>query len=334
MNRYIRLGFEGIELELPVHALYLYRREEQLLENIIPLVKEGIERREKCIFMGKESCARQLKEKFKNQIIIPEENVAAQNFLTWLKNEYDKLGKRYQGMRVFVEGDKDFLSFEEILDDFNSQPDLKLFLLCQYEIQGINSAEVLEILKNHPYVFVEHLLKPNCFYSRIKHRIWLDPLTGIFNRRFFENQLSKELQRASRYEHPLSILFIDIDQFKKVNDEFGHQIGDRALMDLAQILERNLRSVDVIARYGGDEFIILLPETKKQDARKTAYRLINSIRNYDFFKGSLKVKELTVSIGISSFPEDAGGTYDLIRKADVALYKVKEQGGNDVAVFM
>ncbi|MEO0107167.1 MAG: diguanylate cyclase [candidate division WOR-3 bacterium] len=334
MNRYIKLGYEGIELELPVHALYLYRSEEQLLENIIPLVNEGIERKEKCIFMGKESCAKNLKEKFKKQIVIPEENVNAENFLPWLKNEYDKLAKNYQGIRVFVEGDKEFLNFEEILDDFNSQPDLKLFLLCHYEIQKINSAEILEILKNHPYVFVEHLLKPNCFYSRMKHRIWLDPLTGIFNRRYFENQLSKELQRASRYEHPLSILFIDIDQFKKVNDEFGHQVGDQALIDLAQILERNLRSVDVIARYGGDEFIILLPETKKQDAKKTAQRLINSIRNYDFFKGSLKVKELTVSIGVSSFPEDAGGTYELIKKADVALYRVKDQGGNDVAVFM
>lgn len=333
MNRYIKLGYEGIELELPVHALYLYRSEEQLLENIIPLIQEGIERREKCYFMGRENCIKELKTRFKSHISFPQKEITAQNFLTWLKKEYDRLGKTYQGIRVFVESDKEFISYEEILDDFNTQPDLKLFLLCQYQIQKIESDELLEILKNHPYVFVEHLLKPNCFYSRVKHRIWLDPLTGIFNRRYFENHLSKELQRSSRYDHPLSILFLDIDQFKKVNDEFGHQVGDRVLLDLAQILERNLRSVDVIARYGGDEFIVLLPETKKMDAKKTAQRILNAIRTYDFFKGELKVRELAVSIGISSFPEDAGGTYDLIKKADIALYKAKDQGGNQVVVF-
>uniref|UniRef100_A0A7C4TC10 Diguanylate cyclase n=1 Tax=candidate division WOR-3 bacterium TaxID=2052148 RepID=A0A7C4TC10_UNCW3 len=334
MNRYIKLGYEGIELELPVHALYLYRNEEQLLDNLIPLIREGIERSEKCIFIGKECYANKLREKFKRKITMPEETITPQNFLTYLKNEYERSKKKYQGMRIFVEGGTEYLNYEEMLDDFNTQPDLKIFLLCHYEIEKINSAEMLEVLKNHPYVFVENLLKPNCFYSRVKHHIWLDPLTGIFNRRYFENQLSKELQRASRYEHPLSILFIDIDQFKKVNDEFGHQVGDRALTDLAQILERNLRSVDVVARYGGDEFIILLPETKKMDAKRTAYRIMNAIRTFDFFKKELKVKELNVSIGVASFPEDAGGTYDLIKKADVALYKAKEQGGNEIVVFM
>lgn len=332
MNRYIKLGYEGIELELPVHALYLYRTEEQLLDNIIPLIEEGIERKEKCVFMGRESCAKILKGKFKNQSLAIEKIVGAPDFLPWLKNEYDKLTRGYQGMRVFLESDKDFLSFEDLFDDFNSQPDLKLFLLCQYMIQRVSSDELLEILKTHPYVFVEHLLKPNCFYSRVKHRIWLDPLTGIFNRRYFENQLSKELQRASRYEHHLSLLFMDIDQFKKVNDEFGHQIGDQILIELSQILERSLRSVDVIARYGGDEFVVLLPETKKESARKTAQRIMNTIKNHDFFKSDLKVKELGVSMGVSAFPDDAGGTYELIKKADMALYQAKSKGGAQVVV--
>ncbi len=334
MNRYIKLGYEGIELELPVHALYIYRDEVQLLENIKPLIKEGIERKERCVYIGKEPCIKDLKNEFKSNITVIEETIQASLFLPWLKNEYDKMTKTHQGMRIFLESCNEFLTFEELLDDFNTQPDLKLFVLCQYRIENITSNEVLEILKNHPYVFVEHLLKPNCFYSRVKHRIWLDPLTGIFNRRYFENQLSKELQRASRYEHSLSILFMDIDKFKKVNDEFGHQTGDQVLLDLAQILERNLRSVDVIARYGGDEFIILLPETKKESAYKTANRILYAIQKYDFFKGNLKIKELGVSIGVASFPEDAGGTYELIKKADVALYKDKERGGNQIMVFM
>lgn len=327
MNRYIKLGYEGIELELPVHALYLYRESDQLLANIIPLITEGIERKEKCIFIGTDSECKALKRKFKKQLSTISKGIGAADFIPWIKSEYDKLPKSYHGLRVFLESTDEFLNFEEILDDFNTQPDLRLFLLCQYKIKDITSSQLLSILKTHPYVFVEHLLKPNCFYSRVKHRIWLDPLTGIFNRRYFENQLSKELQRASRYEHTLSILFVDIDQFKKVNDEFGHQVGDNVLEQLSEILERSVRSVDVVARYGGDEFIVLLPETKKNHALKTAQRILKHIKNHDFFKDDLKVKDLNISIGIAGFPEDAGGTYELIKKADSALYEAKREGG-------
>ncbi len=330
MNRYIKLGYEGIELELPVHALYLYRGSEQLLTNIIPLITEGNERKEKCIFIGKEKNCKHLKKKFKKQINTVSKGIGSADFIPWIKSEYDKLSKTYRGLRVFLESTEEYLNYEEILDDFNTQPDLRLFLLCQYQISDISSDQLLDILKTHPYVFVEHLLKPNCFYSRVKHRIWLDPLTGIFNRRYFENQLSKELQRASRYEHTLSILFIDIDQFKKINDEFGHQVGDHVLEDLSDILERSTRSVDVVARYGGDEFIVLLPETRKPHALKTAERILKHVKNYDFFKDKLKIRELNISIGVAGFPEDAGGTYELIKKADNALYQAKHKGGNKV----
>ncbi len=332
MNRYIKLGYEGIELELPVHALYVYRNSEQLLKNITPLISEGIERQERCIFIGEEKDCKVLKKHFKEGLIIINKKINAAAFLPWLKSEYDKLPKNYRGLRVFMESDKEFLGYEDILDDFNTQTDLRLFLLCQYPIDKLESGQLLDVLKTHPYVFVEHLLKPNCFYSRVKHRVWLDPLTGIFNRRYFENQLSKELQRASRYEHSLSILFLDIDQFKKINDEFGHQVGDQVLQELSQILERSLRSVDVVARYGGDEFIVLLPETKKKHATKTAQRILKRIKNHDFFCNDLKVKELSISIGVAGFPEDAGGTYEIIKKADTALYQAKREGGVRVVV--
>jgi len=330
MNRYIKLGYEGIELELPVHALYLYKNSKQLLTNILPLIIEGIEKREKCIFIGKRDDYLSLKKKFKKNIFTIEKGIEAADFLPWLKNEYTKLGKVYHGLRIFLESKDEFLDYEDVVDDFNTQPDLRIFLLCQYRIAEIDAQQLLNILKNHPYVFVEHLLKPNCFYSRVKHRIWLDPLTGIFNRRYFENQLSKELQRASRYSHTLAVLFWDIDQFKGINDEFGHQIGDKVLQDLAQIMERSLRSVDVVARYGGDEFICLLPETRKAHAYKTAERILKTMKMYDFFKNQIKIKELHISCGVAGFPEDAGGTYELIKKADTALYQAKKQGGNRI----
>ncbi len=327
MNRYIKLGYEGIELELPVHALYVYREPNQLMENIIPLITEGIERKEKCVFVGREGDCKFLKNRFKKNLTVVSHGVEAADFIPWIKSEYDKLPNAYHGLRVFLESTPEFLSYEDILDDFNTQPDLRLFLLCQYQIDSLNSEQMLHILKNHPYVFVEHLLKPNCFYSRVKHRIWLDPLTGIFNRRYFENQLSKELQRASRYEHSLSILFVDIDQFKKINDEFGHQIGDSVLEQISEMIERSVRSVDVVARYGGDEFIVLLPETKKADATRTAERIVRQVKQFDFFKDKLKIKDMNISIGVAGFPDDAGGTYELIKKADAALYQAKKAGG-------
>lgn len=327
MERYIKLGYEGIEIELPVHALYLYRDSEKLLADILPLITEGLERKEKCIFIGREKECKVLKKKFKKQINAISKGIDAADFIPWIKSEYDKLTKNYHGLRVFLESTEEFLNYEDILDDFNTQPDLKLFLLCQYQIGGVSSDHLYDILKGHPYVFVENLLKPNCFYSRMKHRIWLDPLTGIFNRKYFENQLSKELQRASRYEHTLSILLIDIDQFKNINDEFGRQTGDHVLEQLSEILKGSVRSVDVVARYGGDEFIVLLPETKKLHALKTADRILDHFKNYDFFKDKLSVKELSISVGIAGFPEDAGGTYELIKKADNALRKAKQEGG-------
>ncbi len=327
MDRYIKLGYEGIEIELPVHALCLYRESEQLLSTITPLITEGNERKEKCIFVGKEKDCRLLKKKFKKQITTMSKAIGAADFVPWIKSEYDRLPKNYQGLRVFLESKEEFLNYEDILDDFNTQPDLKLFLLCQYQIKDISSGQLLDILKIHPYVFVEHQIKPNCFYSRMKHRIWLDPLTGIFNKRYFETQLTKELQRASRYEHTLSILILDIDQFKKINDEFGHEVGDHVLEELSAIVKGNVRSVDVVARYGGDEFVVLLPETKKAYALKTAERILEHVSNYDFFKDKLKVRELRITIGIAGFPEDAGGAFELIKKADNALSQAKRDGG-------
>lgn len=330
MSRYIKLGHDGIELELPVHALYLYRDTEQLMENIASLITEGTIRNEKCVFIGTEDDCQHLKKKFKKNITTVSKKIPAPEFIPWLKHQYDTLPEQYNGLRVFLDSDTPYIEYEDILDDFNTQPDLRIFLLCQYCIENISTDNLLDILKIHPYVFIEHLLKPNCFYTRLKHRIWIDPLTGIFNRRYFENQLSKELQRASRYEHTLSIMFIDIDNFKQVNDEYGHDKGDKMLEELSGILERSVRSIDVVARYGGDEFVILLPETKKTNALSTGVRILEHVHQYDFFKNELKIHDISISIGVAGFPEDAGGTYELIKKADSALARVKKEGGGKV----
>lgn len=157
-----------------------------------------------------------------------------------------------------------------------------------------------------------------------------DPLTGVYNRIYFEDQLNNELQRAARYHRPLSILLLDIDKFKKVNEDFGHQIGDRVLCELSQILKQNVRTVDIVARFGDDKFIILLPETKKTQAKNLAERILRNVKKYDFFKEELNVQELTASIGVAGFPEDAGMTSEIIDKVNKALRQAKLEGGSRV----
>ena len=333
MTRFVKIGYEGIELDLPVHALYLYRNVEQLLDNVFTLINDGIERREKIIYVGGENTCKVLRQNFKKKITTVSKGISAKTFGSWLKREYAKLPKNREGLRVLLENDQTFIEFETQLNDSQSQPDHRTFLLCMYDVKNITSEQLVEILKTHPYVFVEHFIKPNCFYSRVKQQNWLDVLTGVFNRRYFDGQLNTELQRASRYEHNLSVILLDIDQFKAVNDEFGNQTGDRVLQQMARILERSLRSVDILARYGSDEFALLLPETKKAHTQKTGQRILKQVRNHDFFKDNLRVKEISVSMGIVGFPEDAGGAREMMKKVEDALRQAKRRGGGRIHSF-
>ncbi|UCG31177.1 MAG: diguanylate cyclase [candidate division WOR-3 bacterium] len=330
MPRYVKIGYEGVEIDLPVHALYIYRGADQLIDNIFTLINDGIERRERVVFVGNQRMCKMLRKKFRNRITTVSEGVRAKSLINWLKREYKKLPKTREGLRVLVECNKTHVEFESGLDDLSHQPDYRIFVLCMYDVTEVTSFELVETLKTHPYVFVEHLIQPNCFYSRVKQQNWIDALTGVFNRKYFDKQLSTELQRASRYEHSLAVILMDVDRLRMVNEEFGIETGDGVLQQLARILERSLRSVDILARYGSDEFAALLPETKKAYAQKTAQRILRSVRNHDFFKDDLRVKEISLSVGVVGFPEDAGGVKEMIKKAEQALRKAKRQGGSTV----
>ncbi|UCF69950.1 MAG: diguanylate cyclase [candidate division WOR-3 bacterium] len=333
MTRFVKIGYEGIEISLPLHALYLYRGNAQLLDNISPLINDGIERREKVIFIGSKQLCKTLRKNFRTRITAVAEEVRPKSLVSWLKREYRKLPKTRQGLRILLESGRDYVAIENVLDDFIRQPDNRFFVLCMYDVEGITSSELIETLKTHPYVFVEHLIQPNCFYSRVKQQNWIDILTGVYNRQYFDSHLNTELQRASRYEHNLSVIVIDIDSLRSVNEEFDMRRGDDVLKQMARILERSLRSVDILARYGGDEFIALLPETRKAYAYKTAQRILRNVSNHDFFKDNLRVEEISVSIGIAGFPEDAGDTRQMIKKVENALRRAKRQGGGRICGF-
>jgi diguanylate cyclase (GGDEF)-like protein len=158
-----------------------------------------------------------------------------------------------------------------------------------------------------------------------------DPLTKLFNIGYFKDRLQEELNRARRFQHSVSITIIDLDKFKDFNDSFGHQAGDQLLIKLAKVFKEHFEDTDIIARYGGDEFIIMCPEIKKQDAARIVGNLLHDLEMYDF--GRVKSGgKITFSAGVSSFPDDGGTVSELVKSADEALYEAKGMGRNTVRI--
>ena len=156
-----------------------------------------------------------------------------------------------------------------------------------------------------------------------------DGLTNLYNRRYFLELSSNEFQRAKRYRQSVSLMMIDVDYFKSVNDKFGHDTGDRVLKTLASLLKNKLRQVDIIGRIGGEEFAVLLPATDLSLAREAAERLRQNIQNTSFNFQKIKL-QITVSIGLASINQEVSTLTALIKKADEALYSAKLKGRNRV----
>lgn len=157
-----------------------------------------------------------------------------------------------------------------------------------------------------------------------------DGLTGLLNHREFQRLLSIEIERSQRYKHNLSLLIVDIDHFKVVNDTYGHHTGDIVLRALAAQMRQLVRGIDYAARYGGEEFTIILPEMSATNALAAAERLRKSIANQSIVLDERQVVNVTVSIGVATFPEDADSKNKLIATADRALYAAKSAGRNRV----
>jgi diguanylate cyclase (GGDEF)-like protein len=164
--------------------------------------------------------------------------------------------------------------------------------------------------------------------ARLKETSFKDELTGLYNRRFFSVRLEEEMSRHRRFSHPVAVVLFDLDGFKEVNDEQGHRIGDETLRDIGQVLMRYSRGINVVARYGGDEFAILLVETSKAGASLYAERIRQILSTHPYGHGM----RVTASFGVASLPEDEAATSeDLVRIADEALYVAKRGGKNQVA---
>ena len=172
---------------------------------------------------------------------------------------------------------------------------------------------------------LEELLK------RLEIMAITDSLTGLYNRRHLETILKEEFKRTFRYKTPLTCMMIDIDHFKTVNDAFGHHAGDAVLKETAKIITENAREIDTVARWGGEEFIIIFPQTKKEEALQAASRILRIISEYNF--PDIPGERITVSIGITSIPNPSlsiDTEEKLIQTADCALYEAKRKGRNRI----
>lgn len=169
-------------------------------------------------------------------------------------------------------------------------------------------------------------------FAEITDTAHTDPLTKLNNIGYFKELMISELERSKRFQHHLSIGIIDLDKFKEYNDTYGHQAGDYLLIQLAQIFTKHFDDTDTIARYGGDEFIVMCPEIKKQEAASILANLLHDLEMYDFTRGPKKV-QVTFSAGVSSYPDDATSAVELIKAADAALYEAKGAGRNTVKEY-
>ncbi|MCM8791779.1 MAG: GGDEF domain-containing protein [Candidatus Omnitrophica bacterium] len=254
----------------------------------------------------------------------------------------------------FLEEDKIFLSFKELLSNFivfkdclfirSSSLDMipqaddeVIKLIIDSEVygflvlKGVSSAADREKF----YILAQQFLlaiKRAEFYQRVQELSIIDSLTGLFNRRYFLERLKEEWERTKKLKLKFSFLMIDVDNFKSYNDQFGHLVGDYILKEVASTIKDNSRHIDLVGRYGGEEFCVLLPQTDIEGACFAAERIrknmeIKEIKAYD---EKLKV---TLSIGISQFPHDGKSYMEIIEKADLALYIAKAKGKNQLCIY-
>ena len=199
-----------------------------------------------------------------------------------------------------------------------------------FAIEGLQLDDMVRfVILGHQFAIVLERIR---LYALVQELAITDGITDVFVRRYFLERLDEEIERAGHFATKLSFVMLDIDYFKKCNDKFGHLVGDVALRKIADILKDSLRDIDIVGRYGGEEFSIVLPETTKEAALVVGERLRKAVEKADISAYDENIK-LTISMGITTFPDDTNELSQLIDRADQMLYKAKEAGRNRVMVY-
>jgi len=206
-----------------------------------------------------------------------------------------------------------------------------LFIAVNKEDQAIFNEDDLQNLNflSTPFTLIYNSL---VYHEQIQKLTITDDLTNLYNFRYLRQCLGFEIKRCLRYKKTLTLLFIDIDNFKDVNDTYGHLVGSAVLHELGQLFNKVVRDTDVLIRYGGDEFVIILPDTPLDGSKVIAERLRERVERFNFNGGRNLQIQLTVSIGIASCPEHSITAEELLQKADTAMYAAKDDSKNNIKI--
>jgi two-component system cell cycle response regulator len=245
----------------------------------------------------------------------------------------------YLGLMQYYAKEYGFFSqfqVEDLTGEIHKQT-VNIFPLFEFTIDEKNYVKILEEARTELINLSTHYIKASLeqksLIETLREQAIRDTLTGLFNYKGFQESLEKEIHRAKRYDCPMTVILADVDKFKKINDMYGHLAGDRLLKTIAEYLKKSLRKSDIIARYGGDEFAFILPETSSEGAMLAAQRIKATIESVSMAHEN-KMVSVTMSFGIASLsPGETISQNDLIRNADSALYHAKNTGRNKCSLF-
>ena len=207
-------------------------------------------------------------------------------------------------------------------------------LLC---LTGVAKKFIGSITRQQMAVAVAESIKLSLYNLKLRGELREqaihDPLTGLSNRRFLEENLGRELHRTRRGNSPLCVVMLDLDNLKPFNDTFGHDAGDEVLRELAHLLRDNLRKSDISCRYGGDEFVLVLPDSSVADTRQRVEKIRDLVKGKQIRHGGKLLDPISVSVGVAAAPEHGSTAAELIQAADQAMYAAKQAGGNRIVIY-